>query len=237
MEQNKKVNEQYSLVPSSENELNVNPMSLLVYCAIRRHMNKESRIAFPSMETICKMCQMTRPTLQQHINVLEEKGYFKVTRRKRQSNIYHFPEIEMFEPFSLEFLDNQQLTPQIKAYIIALQQYMEKDSETMSGTITESNRALSKQIHMPESSIRKCNAILEQHGYLTQNKTTSEKIFWLQSLGQKIVFTLINHEERIQNNENKIDELSKKIEKMQKEIDRLTTNKQESNGNDFELYL
>ena len=68
--------EQFSIVPSEYDALDVTPMTLLVYCNIRRFMDKDTKIAFPSTQRIAELCEIAKPTVLQHIKILEEKGYF-----------------------------------------------------------------------------------------------------------------------------------------------------------------
>ena len=70
---------------------------------------------------------------------------------------------------------------------------------------------------MPESTIRKCDKELENKNYLTILKNeirdletgcfTNTKIFKLGELGQAIIWTLKNHEDRINENTENIEDL------------------------------
>ena len=122
---------------------------------------------------------------------------------------------------------------------------MYKDVEGL-GKLSYSNLAMSKHINMPESSIRKCNKELEKKNYLTVIKNTSRnlqtgcntdtKIFNLNELGQAIIWTLQNHEERITQNTEKVADLEKRLEALEKQlksrdtlIGKLLNNKKENN--------
>ena len=91
---------------------------------------------------------------------------------------------------------------------------------------------------MPESSIRKCNKELERKNYLTilKNKSrdletgckTDTKIFNLNELGQAIIWTLKNHEDRITQNTEDINFLKQQLQSQQELILKLLENKEQS---------
>lgn len=132
------------------------------------------------------------------------------------------------------------MTPTTKSYLIAAQQYMYKDVEGY-GKISYPNRELSKQINMSESSIRKCNKELEYNDYLSivKNKSvdletgfnTETKLYKLKEIGQAIIWTLKNHEDKINQNssdiiQNKeeIDLLKQQLKSQQELLDKLLKN-------------
>lgn len=193
------------------------PQDLLVYVSIKRYMNKDTKEAFPSLQTIANSCGASIPTVRKCIKNLEEREYIKVTKKGR-SQIYTFLKYTNFEPFSYEFLDKEDLSFTEKAYLIASQQYMFKDDGL--GKISMDNKNLADTINMPTSTISKCNRSLESKGYLDIIKakqsgsgiTINEKFFHLDELGQAIVFTLQNHEDRINKNENDIKDIRKELD-------------------------
>lgn len=198
------------------------PQDLLVYVSIKRFMNNETKEAFPSLQTIAGLCGASIPTIRKCIKSLEEGGYIEVIKKGR-SQIYKFIKYDQFEPFSYEFLDKKDLTFTEKAYQLAAQQYQFKENGI--GKISMSNKELSEKINMSESSISRCNKSLESKGYLDIIKakkqgsgiTINEKFFHLDELGQAIVFTLQNHENRINKNTEDIESLKKDMKIILKE--------------------
>lgn len=192
------------------------PQDLLVYVSIKRFMNNETKEAFPSLQTIAGLCGASIPTIRKCIKNLEEGGYIEIIKQGR-SQIYKFIRYDQFEPFSYEFLDKKDLTFTEKAYQLAAQQYQFKENGI--GKISISNKELSEKINMSESTISRCNKSLESKGYLDIIKakkqgsgiTINEKFFHLDELGQAIVFTLQNHENRINKNTEDIESLKKDI--------------------------
>ena len=210
-------------------DANLTPQDLLIYVAIKRYMNKDTKEAFPSLQTICAKSGASVNTVRKCIANLEKEKYFTITKEGRK-NIYTFSDYKKFEPFSYDFLDKEDLTFTEKAYIIASQQYMYKDEQGF-GKITLSGQDLSKKINMPESTISKCNKSLTAKDYLSIircNKRDSEtgvviqeKIFHLDELGQAVIWALYNHEERIANNEKTLDLALNEIAKLKAELSEL----------------
>ena len=210
------------------------PQDLLVYISIKRYMNKDTKEAFPSLMTIANNCGASIPTVRKCIRKLEDGNYIKIIKKGRVQ-IYKFIKYTNFEPFSYEFLDRQDLTFTEKSYIVASQQYMIKDNGI--GKISMNNKELAVIINMSESTISRCNNSLINKGYLdilkakqaTSGITINEKFFKLDELGQAIVFTLQDHEDRINKNSEEIEELKKELKiainnnkEMKQQINELT---------------
>lgn len=205
------------------------PKDLLVYVTIKKYMNKETLSCYPSIATIVEKSGVSKPTVLKSINKLQDLGYIKISKQGR-SNLYTFSKYKNFEPFSYEFLENNDVNVEEKSLIIALQQLMFKDQEGY-GKITYTDLELSEKINMSYSSIVKHSKSLEKKGYLTIIKTSAkdsltgipihEKIFHLNELGQAIIWTLQKHEEDIQELKEITKETSKDVELLLKEIQRL----------------
>lgn len=221
------INKQHVQLPNdmTVNE-NLTPQDLLIYVAIKRYMNKDTKEAFPSLQTICTKSGASINTVRKCINNLEAQDYFKIEKRGRQ-NYYIFSDYQKFEPFSYDFLDKEDLTFTEKAYIIASQQYMFKDEKGI-GKISYTNSELSEKINMPESTISKCNRSLTTKEYLSiircekhdpeTGLAIQEKIFHLDELGQAVIWALQNHEQRITKNEKTLDLALKEIAQLKAEL-------------------
>lgn len=213
------ISKQHTQLPNKMAENEVSPKDQLIYLGIKSFMNNETRSCFPSLQTIADKIGVSIPTIRKSIDVLSEKGYIKVEKKGR-GQIYYFNDIKKFEPFSSEFLENNDISFTTKAYLVASQQHMYKDVEGY-GKVSYSNAELSKQINMSETTIRRCNQELERKDYLTIIKNecrdletgckSDTKIFDLNKLGQAIIWVLKNHEDRINNHEERITELENKL--------------------------
>lgn len=225
------ISKKHSQVPNNMAQDGLSPREQLVYAVLHSYNNPENKV-FPSLNTLAERAQLSIPTIRESLKKLKDSGYIRIEKRGRK-NYYFFEKYIKFEPFSEEFLNNKKITATTKAYLVAAQQYMFKDEKGV-GKISFSNVDLSKQINMPESSIRKCNNELVKENYLTiiKNKSrdietgcnTDTKIFNLNELGQAIIWVLKNHEDRITDNENRIANLEKQVEYLLKENSELKSN-------------
>lgn len=207
----------------------ITPQDLLIYVAIKRFMNKDTKEAFPSLTTIAQKSGASIPTIRKSIKKLQGT-YFEVIKRGRSQSYLFDKKYKKFEPFSYDFLDKDDLTFTEKAYIIASQQYMFKDNEGV-GKISLTNSELSEKINMPEATISKCNRSLSSKDYLSiircskqdseSGTLLQEKIFHLDELGQAVIWALQNHETRIQNNEKDLKMALDEIARLKSEIQEL----------------
>lgn len=218
-----KINKQHVQLPN--NLININPITpkdLVIYLSIRRFINGKTGECFPSLATISEMAGAAINTVRKSIAILEKTGYLVITKKGRK-HYYQFPKDKTFEPFSFDFLDKKDLTFSEKAYLIASQQFMFK--ENGEGKISYSNKEISEKINMSESAICRINQSLVKKEYLTIEKShklnpitglkIQDKFYHLNKLEQAIVFTLTNHEERIQENTNDIEALKKRIAELE----------------------
>lgn len=198
------------------------PGDILIYATIKRHMDKNTKTCYPSLDTIAKESGASINTVRASIQNLINAEYIEVTSKGR-GKLYKFLKWDEFEPFSYGFLDNKKLTFKEKAYILATQQYMFKKEETQDGIVTYNNIDLSKKLNISPSTISRMDSSLIKKDILKINTLTQkdqetglpikEKVFHLSKIEQAIVFILGNHEQRIENNENKIDIIEKILKK------------------------
>lgn len=221
------------------------PKDLLVYAVIKKYMNKETLSCYPSLNTIVKKSGISKPTVMKAISRLESLDYIKVEKKGR-NNLYIFNPSKSFEPFSYQFLEDENTTPEEKSFLIASQQLMFKDTEGI-GKITLSNLKLSKKINMSYNAMMKYQKSLEEKGYLTIIKTNAkdsetglqlnEKIFNLEKLGQAVIWTLQKHEEDINELKMKTDSTSKDVQMLMEEVKRLNDIINEMNQKEEEITL
>lgn len=199
------------------------PQDLLVYVSIKRYMNNETKESCPSLQTISDNCGASIPTIRKRIKNLENKKYIE-TKKIGRKQYYRFLKYTNFEPFSYEFLDNQNLTFQEKAYQLAAQQYQFKEDGY--GKLSLTNKELSEKINMPESTISKCNRSLMNKGYLDIVQTRKqnsgiiikEKFFHLDEFGQAVVFELQKQREDIDKNTENIEKLQEEVNSLKKDL-------------------
>nr|DAM35120.1 MAG TPA: helix-turn-helix domain protein [Bacteriophage sp.] len=210
-------NNQHVQLPVTEEKSDLRPKDQLIYLSIKRFMNKDTHQAFPSLEKLKQVSGASIPTIRDSIQKLVDTNYISVTREGRK-NIYTFNTYKNFEPFSYEFLDNESLSFNEKAFIVATQKYMYKEEEGL-GKIGYSNRKLADLISMTEGSIRKYNNSLKDKELLTydiQKDGTTVKVYHLDKMLQNIIWVLANHEKRISDIEKENAELKSKFEELEK---------------------
>ena len=91
-----------------------------VYACIKKYMNKETKQAYPSIQTLIEITGLNKKTILAAIDRLEKSGYFKVIRRAGSSNIYIFDDYKKFEIFSYDFLDTKELSSKAKSYLVIM---------------------------------------------------------------------------------------------------------------------
>ena len=206
---------------------NLKPFDYLVYANIRRYMNHETLVCFPSLKTIAEKCDSTIPTIRKSIKHLANEGLFSVTTCAGKPTTYRFEKLlENFERFTPEFLDREDLTADEKAYLIGLQAKSYK-TETLAIT-TYPNSKLANELHMSLSTVQRLNKSLKEKEIMKEieasvrdeaNLPATAKTVDLQKIGQAVLF--IN--ERVDNHEVRITQLEKLINMATKENEKLRT--------------
>lgn len=197
----------------------------LVFAQIKRHMNKDTRTCYPSMEKLKEKTGLSLRFLCDSINRLQEFGLIQITKRKGTSNLYYFPpETDQFEMFSEDFLDID-LPPKVKEYYMKLQKTLyDKDQEIATTHYNDSELAEITGLSKP--TIKKYNAILEKSGYMTTAITPykddaglsiREMCFDMQKLGQFGLWAKAITEQVITNTDD-IQELKTIIQQQKRDI-------------------
>lgn len=220
MEQDKKT--QYIFYPSTDHKISLN--SALVYATLRRHMNKDKE-CYPSIERICELSGLGKDAVRTAIKELINKEFI-TKRREGNKTIYKFPEIEKFEIFSYDFLDNKDLTTSEKGLLILLQRYLIKDSGY--GVTWYKNMELQELLNISDKTLKKYFNSLTDKGYLTManlirkdGQLTEVKQFDMIKLGQKIIFTLLEHGKDIDELKQRADKSDEIIEILLKKVEAL----------------
>lgn len=117
----------------------------IIYATIRRHMNKDTRDCFPSINTVCLKLKCSKTKIISAIKRLIETGLLQKHIDGRK-NHYYFPETEFdkhFEMFTDEFLDLD-LPLNVKEYYMDLQPFL-YGKETGIGKCSFSNAELARR--------------------------------------------------------------------------------------------
>lgn len=209
-------NKQHIQVPNSMASENLTPRDVYIYSVIKSHDGAKG--CFPSLDTISKESEISVPTVRKSIQKLIDTNYISVEKKGRK-RYYKFSKYKQFEPVSKQFLDNKTITPKTKGFLIASQQYMYKDIEGL-GKLCFSTRELSSLINMPQTTVVSCNTELIMKGLMSkyQNQEldeagghTSTSVYYLNKLGQAIIWKLKDHEGRINQNTEDISDIKQEI--------------------------
>lgn len=161
-------NNQFVVLPNEVVDCEeISPKSLVVYCAIKRHMNTKTLEAFPEIKTIAKESGCGEDAVRKAIKELVDNKFIEKKMRKGQSTIYKFSTTKSFEPFSYDFLDDDKIKIREKAYLMMSQKNM-YNKETGIGSISYSTKELAKIVRMSENTVLACENKLIKAGYLTK---------------------------------------------------------------------
>lgn len=212
-----KKSKQFVIYPhndNSEKQPNLTPQDKLIYLAIRRSMDGLTMESSPSYEKLRELTGASPKTIKKCIDNLVREEYLE-TRKNGKRIVYKFNNKKKYECFNYDFLDKKDLTFTEKAYIVASHQYMfEQDNGTK--TISYSNEKLSELIHMPKSTISKCNRSLQEKGYLEDSKELT-KVFKARDLDLVFIEKFKEHEKRIDTNTEDIEILKEKVRQLEAE--------------------
>lgn len=220
---------QFVTVPNSVIECEeISPKSLVVYCAIKQHMNKKTLEAFPSIPTIAKKSGCGLDVVRKAIKELVDHEFITKIERPGQSTIYKFSTTKSFEPFSYDFLDNDKIKIREKAYLIMQQKNMFVKNGI--GTTSYSTKEIAKLTRMSVPTVLKCEDTLIKAGYLSKiNSKLVDKETGLHENLRLYLLELYNmaavtqqqtqqNTEDIKNLENKYNEAMKQIEILKRKV-------------------
>lgn len=143
----------------------------IIYGAIRKYMNGETRECYPAIATIAKTLQCSPGKINAAIKRLVDTKLL-IKHTDNQKNHYIFPRTEFdkhFEMFTDDFwkLD---LPLNVKEYYMDIQPFL-YGKETGIGRCSFSNTELSRRTGWTIPSIKKYNTILIEHNLLTEEET------------------------------------------------------------------
>ena len=151
----------------------ISPKSLVVYCAIKQHMDKDTLEAFPGIKTIAKESGCGEDAVRKAIKELVDNKFIEQKIRKGQSTLYKFSKTKSFEPFSYDFLKDDKIKIREKAYLMMNQKDM-YNKGTGIGSISFSTKEIAKRTRMSIPTVLACENTLIKAGYLS--KTDSKLV-------------------------------------------------------------
>lgn len=144
----------------------------IIYAAIRRYMNKDTRECYPALSTIAVNLKCSINKINAALKRLVNSGFVQKSNDGHK-NHYYFPASEFdkhFEMFTDEFLDLD-LPLNIKEYYMDIQPFL-YGKETGIGKCSFSNAELARKTGWTTVSIKKYNTYLIEHGFLEEEATS-----------------------------------------------------------------
>ena len=222
------MNKQHYQLPNS---MKVTAKDKYVYLMLKFYDGKEG--CFPTLETLSKNFGLDTKTIRTSINRLEKAGYIQIEQYGRK-NYYQFTKYINFEPFSPEFMKSKEIPTCAKVYIAGIQQYMYKDVENL-GKLSYTDCQIAKLLGMSQPTVNRYHKKLKELGilYTMPSKKKDQvtgcksniKVFKMDKVYQQIIWTLKEHEERL-------DEYGTSITKLEKDNNKhdVTITKLEENN-------
>lgn len=219
---------QYYQLPNGMSDKGLLPTEQLIYVVLRSYDFYHQGKAFPSHKTLSKSLNCSKTTIQSAIRRLEELGYIEIKKNKGR-NEYIFLKYDHFEPFSPEFLYNKEIPFKVKAYIVALQQHMFKDTTGL-GRVAYTIREIANLLHISAASVSRYNTFLKEKNCLTIQKdeivpSKDVLIFHLQTLGQAIIWKLQDLDRKVTKGDERTAQLEEAVRELTKRIEDLEADK------------
>lgn len=225
------MNRQHVQVPNMNlKEESLDLIDPYVYACIKRYMNNVTKEAFPSLETILKDTGLANYTVLKSIKRLSNANYLRTEKKKGMSTRYIFNDYKKFEIFSFDFLDNDNLTPKEKAYLITIQNKMYKDNVLEIGKITLSNSDIKEFLNIDPKTMRKLEQSLQEKNVLQlipvksrdeRGVCVNERIYSFHDFANLVAIQFMKTEEQIQDLNKQNEDIRKQFAMMQEEIERL----------------
>lgn len=127
---------------------------LVIYAYLRKHYNHITKEAYPSLDTLSKESGISKPTVIKCVNRLAQKEFISITKQNKV-NHYTFSEVNKFEIYSYDFLDDPNLSTSDKAYIICMQPHMFKNVDLGIGKVTYSELDIAQMLNIDLRTLRK----------------------------------------------------------------------------------
>ena len=212
-----------------------------VYASIKRFMNNETKIAFPSVNTLIRITGLSRPTLTKSINRLSDSGYITIIREYGKANQYLFNEYKKFECFSYDFLDMPELSAMEKAYLVIAQPHMiDKDEISQTGKIHYDQQTFANLMGISLPTLRKIEKHLQELHILKMESTDQKELMlvnatYIPSTGfnlydrvysfpafcNELVFKIQEHDVKLDKHEAEIHQLKEENLRIRQELEAL----------------
>ena len=182
------------------------PQEALMYLYIQLY--QVNNISMVSYKELTKVSGIATKTITKYAKSLERLNYLEINYEASPIE-YKFPKINGI-CIPCDLLDNSDLTYTEKSYLVTIYKYIDD------GEFSYTNKELSTLIHMPESTISKCNRSLEAKGYL-EGASEFIKRFPQHKLNLIFIEKFREQDERLNKHDADINLLKKEIEQLKEE--------------------
>lgn len=186
------------------------PPDLLIYAVIKSFMNYKTKIAFPSIDKIAELSELSRPTVIKSIENLETNNFISVSKDGRK-NVYSFYEFDKFENYKVDFLKSDLVDKNEKALILSLRHYLFVNQGE--GKTYYSDDEIAEKINSSKRFVVNTNKSLVKKGYLIELERNG-KLYKLNELGAELILTVDRHDKEISANRDEIESLKMEIEQL-----------------------
>lgn len=153
---------QFVTVPNIDlQKLGLEMSDILIYAYLKKHYNSVTKDSFPSFQCLAEESGVSKPTVIKCVERLQQAGYINIIKNKKV-NHYTFSEINKFEIYSFDFLDDKTISSKEKAYMICMQQHMYKNPELGIGKVTFSELDIAEMLKIDIRTLRKYESNLQQ---------------------------------------------------------------------------
>lgn len=228
MKQNKKHLESHVQIANNIDWSKLKRGDKFIYAIIKSHRNSKTGQCNPGIATLMSECKCGQKRLYEILKRLVDAGLIKILSQYGSPNQYEFiGTYEKYEMFSISFLKDLDLAPQIKEYYMSLQEYLFKHPDSNTADTTFDNITLSQITGFPIRTIQRYNLVLASEGILVEEilskkdragLSIKKKVFDLEKLHQTVI---VDHEERITSIEDRLDKLEEDNRWKDQEIARL----------------
>lgn len=210
---------------------NLSSKDWYIYAHIRRHMNKDTMEAFPSLDTIKKETGCALQTIRKSILALEKEGAIKVKRKCNAPNVYTFTKLEEdFERYTFEFLDKE-WSPELKGHVMGVLANSYKDPTTGFAYTMKTQEELADSMHTSVRTIQRRNKEMRNEGILTEltSYRRDETTGLQRTVGAidlaKVCQAVLYVNEKVEKNTEDIEQLKRQLQWAMNEINKLKEEK------------
>lgn len=155
------VSKQFVTVPNINLEkCGIEMSDVLIYAYLKKHYNRITKDSFPSFSLLAEESGISKPTVMKCVDRLEKAGYISINKIKKV-NHYTFSEVNKFEIYSFDFLDDTTTSPKDKAYMVCMQQHMYKNPDLEIGKVTYSELDIARMLKIDIRTLRKYESSLQ----------------------------------------------------------------------------